>query len=101
MNALLPKRKTATKVEAAASAQSPTTSSCDAGDRAISKALRVLERRMRARGPVLTDPAAVRDFLRLRLACLEHEVFLALFLDSQNRLIADDELFRGTIAQTS
>jgi len=43
----------------------------------------------------------VRDWLRLRLAPLHHEVFLALWLDAQNRLIADDELFRGTLTQTS
>ena len=35
------------------------------------------------------------------LAALEHEVFVGLFLDSQHRLIADRELFRGTLAQTS
>ena len=49
----------------------------------------------------LNAPAAVRDWLRLRLAPLRHEVFLALWLDAQNRLIADEELFRGTLTQTS
>ena len=73
----------------------------DAGDRAIRRALRVLEGRLRARGPLLSSPEAVRDYLRLRIALLEHEVFLALFLDAQHRLIACDELFRGTLAQTS
>ena len=73
----------------------------DAGDRAIRRALRVLEGRLRDRGPVLGSPEAVRDYLRLRVAALEHEVFVVLFLDSQHRLIACDELFRGTLAQTS
>jgi len=50
---------------------------------------------------LLSSPAAVRDWLRLRLAALPHEVFCALWLDSQNRLIAFEELFRGTLAQTS
>jgi len=40
-------------------------------------------------------------FLRLHLAGLDHEVFFALWLDAQNRLIAAEELFRGTLTQTS
>lgn len=54
-----------------------------------------------ARGDVLTSPDAVRDYLRLALSGLPHETFMALFLDSQNRLLAADELFRGTLTQTS
>ncbi len=50
---------------------------------------------------LLGSPRAVRDWLRLKLAALPHEVFAALWLDSQNRLIAYEELFRGTLAQTS
>lgn len=50
---------------------------------------------------VLTSPDAVRDYLRLALAPLPYEVFMVLFLDSQNRLLAACELFRGTLAQTS
>ena len=49
----------------------------------------------------LTSPDAVRDYLRLCLSALPHEAFIALFLDSQHRLVAADELFRGTLAQTS
>ncbi len=49
----------------------------------------------------LTSPAAVRDFLRLRLAGLPHEVFVCLQLDAQHRVIAIEELFRGTLTQTS
>ncbi|MBI3150171.1 MAG: DNA repair protein RadC [Betaproteobacteria bacterium] len=49
----------------------------------------------------LASPAAVRDYLRLTLAARPHEVFLALMLDAQNRLIAAEELFRGTLTQTS
>jgi DNA repair protein RadC len=49
----------------------------------------------------LTSPDAVRDYLRLTLSQLPYEAFLGLFLDSQNRLIAAHELFRGTLAQTS
>jgi DNA repair protein RadC len=50
---------------------------------------------------LLASPAAVRQWLRLQLAALEHEVFAALWLDAQNRLIEYDELFRGTLTQTS
>jgi DNA repair protein RadC len=49
----------------------------------------------------LSSPDAVRDYLRLTLSHLPYEAFLGLFLDSQNRLIAARELFRGTLAQTS
>jgi DNA repair protein RadC len=50
-----------------------------------------------AAGPVLTSPAATRVFLVARLRDLPYEVFCALFLDNRHRLIAFDELFRGTI----
>ncbi|MDA8255090.1 MAG: DNA repair protein RadC [Betaproteobacteria bacterium] len=49
----------------------------------------------------LASPQAVRDWLRLSLGNLPHEVFIALWLDAQNRLIASEELFRGTLTQTS
>jgi DNA repair protein RadC len=54
-----------------------------------------------ARGDALNSPAAVRDYLRLQLGGLAHEVFMALFLDAQNRVLAREELFRGTLTQTS
>ena len=52
-------------------------------------------------GPLLTSPEVVRDFLSVKLGTLEHEVFAALMLDAQHRLIEYVELFRGTVAQTS
>ncbi len=52
-------------------------------------------------GNAFATPGAVRDYLRLHLAGLPHEVFFALWLDAQNRLIAAEELFRGTLTQTS
>jgi DNA repair protein RadC len=54
-----------------------------------------------ALGDLFAAPAAVRDWLRLNLAHLPHEAFVALWLDAQNRMIAHDELFRGTLTQTS
>ena len=50
---------------------------------------------------LLNTPDTVRDYLRLHLAGLRHEVFFALWLDAQNRLIAAEELFRGTLTQAS
>ncbi len=49
----------------------------------------------------LTSPGAVRDYLRLAIADREHEVFVCLWLDAQHRVISFDELFRGTLTQTS
>lgn len=49
----------------------------------------------------LNSPQAVRDYLRLSLERREHEVFVAIFLDAQNRVIEAEELFRGTLTQTS
>jgi DNA repair protein RadC len=53
------------------------------------------------RRDALASPQAVRDYLRLLLVARPYEVFVGLYLDSQNRLLAADELFRGTLAQTS
>lgn len=49
----------------------------------------------------LSSPAAVRSYLRLAVGHLEHEAFMVVFLDAQNRAIAAEELFRGTLTQTS
>ena len=53
------------------------------------------------RDPALSSPDKVRDYLKMTLAHRQHEVFMALFLDAQNRLLTADELFRGTLTQTS
>ena len=52
-------------------------------------------------GPVLNAPTRVRDYLRLSQGRTPHEVFTVLFLDAQHKLIASEELFRGTLTQTS
>jgi len=49
----------------------------------------------------LTSPRAVRDYLRLTLAGRDHEVFVVVLLDAQHRVVASEELFRGTLTQTS
>ena len=50
---------------------------------------------------LLTSPGVVRDYLRLLLGDKPHEVFAVVFLDTQNRVIATEEMFRGTLTQTS
>lgn len=52
-------------------------------------------------GDALTSPGAVRDYLRLALGGLEHEVFVCLWLDAQHRTLAVEEAFRGSLTQTS
>lgn len=48
-------------------------------------------------GPALLNPQATRDFLRLKLRDLPHEVFCCLYLDNRHRVLAFEELFRGTV----
>lgn len=50
---------------------------------------------------VLTSSEQVKDFLRLLLAQKMHEVFLCLYLDTKNCLIASEELFRGSLTETA
>jgi len=67
---------------------------------AVELARRSLREELRDRD-ALASPAAVRDFLALWLRDRGHEIFAGLFLDAQNRLIAAEELFRGTLTQTA
>lgn len=67
---------------------------------ALEIARRTLRERLAA-GSVLGSPQAVRDYLRLKLQGRPHEVFVGVFLDAQNRVQAVEELFRGTLTQTS
>ena len=63
-------------------------------------ARRALHEELRA-GSTLTTPGAVRDYLRLTLGSRTHEVFVCVHLDAQHRVIGAEELFRGTLTQTS
>lgn len=63
-------------------------------------ARRALAQELQSR-PLFDSPRAVRDYLQLQIGARAHEVFAVLYLDSQNRLIALEELFRGTLTQTS
>lgn len=70
-------------------------------DEIIAAAKSILLNRMKTPGAALSSPQHVRDYLTLTLAGLEHEVFTCIFLDAQNRLLSAQEMFRGTLTQTS
>ncbi|MEO5671544.1 MAG: DNA repair protein RadC [Ramlibacter sp.] len=63
-------------------------------------ARRALAEQLKERA-VFSSPGAVKNYLQLHLSQKRHEVFAVLFLDAQNRLIVMEELFRGTLTQTS
>ena len=81
---------------------------CDAGgtyrpataEEVLRQARLVLARRVR-RGVTFDSPALVKEYLKVHFSPLEHEVFAVVFLDAQHRLIACEQLFRGTLSQTS
>lgn len=63
----------------------------------IREAQVLISRRFRAGAPVLTRPHEIPKFLKLHLGSLDHEVFCCFYLDAGHRLIAFEELFRGTV----
>ena len=63
-------------------------------------AARAITEQLKGRS-ALTSPSAVRDLLKLKLSGLPHEVFICIQLDAQHRVLAVEELFRGTLTQTS
>ncbi|NUP87766.1 MAG: DNA repair protein RadC [Burkholderiaceae bacterium] len=66
----------------------------------IRQAITLLENRVFNAGPVLDSPAAVRDYLRLKLVAEPNEIFAVVFLNSQHQVIAFEPLFKGTVDQT-
>ena len=72
----------------------------DDDDGVIAQALAILAGRVMGR-EAMNSPQDVKNFLTLKIAALEQEVFGVLFLDSQNRVIAFEILFTGTLTQTS
>jgi DNA repair protein RadC len=73
----------------------------DSRPQCVTEALRWLESKLSRKDVCFNSPQAVKDYCRLRLGANEQEVFAILFLDSQHRLIACEEMFRGTLTQTS
>jgi len=66
----------------------------------LAAAREILATRIR-HGDALGSPGAVREYLQLILHDREYEVFVVVLLDAQNRVLALEELFRGTLTQTS
>ena len=66
----------------------------------LEQARRAMAQQLKER-TVFADPDTIKHYLKLHLAAKGHEVFAVLFLDAQNRLVAMEEMFRGTLTQTS
>lgn len=66
-------------------------------DQVIEEALLILERRVFSRGPELTSPGLVAEYLQVLLAQEEHEVFGVVFLDTKHRVLTFEVLFHGSI----
>lgn len=66
----------------------------------VEKALKLLACDIRETD-TLASPTAVRDYFRLRLGDRPHEVFAVAFLDAQHRVVSTEDMFRGTLTQTS
>ncbi len=65
-------------------------------DEIVIMAKQLLNRRF-AKGKLINEPKDCKDFLTLKLSHLEHEVFSVVFLDNRHKVLAYEELFRGTI----
>ncbi|HDV3655155.1 RadC family protein [Citrobacter sp. A316] len=68
--------------------------------RTIKRALTLLDRHLRETGVAFTSTQAARDWLKLKMAGLEREEFMVLYLNQQNQLIAHETLFTGSISST-
>jgi len=69
--------------------------------RVVERAVKVLEDSAVYRTEAMDSPGAVRLYLKLKLSALEHEEFHVIWLDAQNRLIAFDAMFTGSLTQTT
>ncbi|MBS0849689.1 DNA repair protein RadC [Citrobacter sp. JGM124] len=68
--------------------------------RAIKRALSILDKHLREPGIAFTSTQRVIDWLRLKMAWLEREEFMVLYLNQQNQLMGYETLFTGTINST-
>lgn len=69
--------------------------------RTVYRALSIVKKAIVQHGVAMSTPYAVRDYLKLELALEEREVFVCVWLDSQNRVVEAERMFVGTLAQTS
>lgn len=70
-------------------------------ERIVARAIEIVKSRIQKTGDLMSNPESVKNYFVLKNALLEHEVFGCMFLNSQNNLISYQELFRGTLTQTS
>lgn len=73
----------------------------DKARKAVERAVCMIEKSAVYRLEAMSSPGAVRTYLMLKLASLGHEEFHAIWLDAQNRVIAFDALFRGSLTTAS
>lgn len=69
-------------------------------DNIIKKALDILKSRIHE-GDAMSSPRVVREYLQLRFSQLPYEVFVVMFIDTRGKLLCIEEMFRGTLTQTS
>ncbi len=67
----------------------------------IDRALEIVGRCLRDPGVLMADPDAVKQYIRLHIGGETTEIFCVMYLDAQNRVVAFDKLFTGTLTQTS
>ena len=73
----------------------------EAENAVLDQALTILGRRLRTSEDPISSPDMMRDYLRLRIAHLDYEVFGAVWLDNRHRVLDIGEIFRGTIDGSS
>lgn len=78
----------------------PAPLSLEQEDQVIQQAMQILDQRF-AVGPYLTKSSRAGDYLKVRLAQKDHEVFCVVFLDSKHRVLSFEEMFHGTIDASS
>lgn len=89
------------KVHSANMAWQHSTTLTASENRAVYKALKILESKLHTDETIFNSPGKVCDFLKLQLGFEEREVFAVMFLDAQNRLIEYAPMFYGTVTQTA
>lgn len=67
----------------------------------VDRAVKMLESCAEYRADAINTPDGMREYLKLKMAGLEHEEFHAVWLDALNRVIAFERMFSGTVTQTS
>jgi DNA repair protein RadC len=67
----------------------------------ISHACKIIEQKFVREHDVISEPGLAKEYIKLRIGSLEHEVFCCFFLDTRHRVICCEEMFRGTLDGTS